>query len=256
MLPITADEVSLVLDATNHLSTKLYDIFAIKSAGAIKLVTGPAWTNSTTRSSALAIKGGVWTNNASLTHAYNNSTDFGAIAQFFGTYLGTFYATANGQTGMAFNPSAASGGSNPILGLYNGYNRVPISSVCNDFNASWSLTSDTWAMLDSGATGSGANNRVSWVDGLAQSPAAAAVVTTTSSSGSSQGSFGILFNATTGTPTIRATASDAGAVGQLSPAYSPPILGFNYAQGMNVNPTNTGTQSVFAPNFVTLTVEM
>ena len=171
-------ELSDVLNATAHVSTNLYDDFAYNSSGTIALCTGPAWTNSTTRSAAISLSNGIWTNSASLTCTISGGSTTTTIAPAQATYLGTFYATANGQTGMAFHPAAASGGSNAILGLWNAYNRVRITSTSVDSFGTWTFTTNAWRQCDNSAS-----NRVTWVDGLGISTAKGYLSETVTTSG-------------------------------------------------------------------------
>ena len=78
------------------------------------------------------------------------------------------FATANGQTGMNFNPSAASDGSNPVLGLWNAYNRIPVSATNQDSTSTWTYSTGTWRHSNGQSA-----NRVRYVDGLASSPVTA-----------------------------------------------------------------------------------
>jgi hypothetical protein len=109
-------EISVTLDSTNAVSGSIYDLFVYNDSGTIRLGYGPAWTNTTTRSAAISMTNGIWANTSTITLRYD-STHTTSVSGSQATYVGSFYATANGQTGMAFAPSAASGGSNNILGL-------------------------------------------------------------------------------------------------------------------------------------------
>lgn len=100
------------------------------------------------------------TNKNSITNCFNAANNYGPVSANQGTYLGTIYATANGQTGMSFTAAASGGGAN-ILGVFNGYNRVPISATSQDTAASWSCNACAWRKADNNA-----NNSIQWVDGL------------------------------------------------------------------------------------------
>src|SRR5581483_10757883 len=121
-------------DSGYQQSGKLYDIFAFLNAGVFTLGTGPAWSSSTARGSGagttqLQMLDGLWTNAVAI--ALRTGTGGGAtvaVPANEATYLGPLYAAANGQTAMQGAPSAASGGSNSVLGLYNAYNRVRLWS--------------------------------------------------------------------------------------------------------------------------------
>ena len=159
-------QLSYALNTTAHVSGRLYDIGAFNNSGTISLCTAPAWGSPTVRSAAIQqdLTNGIWVNASSVTCNLSGGTTTLAIAPGQWTYLGTLYATANGQTGMAFGPNAAAGGTNNFLGLYNAYNRVRLTSVDRDSTTSWVYGSATWRNSDNSA-----GNRVSWVDGLGQS---------------------------------------------------------------------------------------
>lgn len=168
ILAIAGNEVSMGLDAvTPHIASgNLYDVFGISNSGSFAICAGPAWTNTTTRSTGIGFLNGLWTNSGSLTHCWggaSGTTDFGSVSTNAGTYLGTLYATANGQTGMAFRPPAAAGGTNNILGLYNAYNQVVYGARSADSNVSWTYNSATLRPADNSTS-----NRISYVDGLGQ----------------------------------------------------------------------------------------
>src|SRR5204862_1366563 len=105
---------------------------------------------------------GVWTNKNAITLRAGGSS-LGSISANQATYLGSAYMTANGQTGMAFRPAGAGGGSAPILGLWNAYNRVSTSTLELDTTASWNYSTATWR-----ASNGNVNHRATWLDGLGQ----------------------------------------------------------------------------------------
>lgn len=158
-------QLTLTLNSTDNVSGSLYDIFVVDVGGTLTLGTGPAWTNTTTRADAIALLNGIWTNNTSIALRANGSALTGSpFAANIATYLGTIYCTANGQTGMAFEPAAASGGTNNILGLSNAYNLVPVAALVRNSKANWTVANTSWA-----ATDASNSCRCSWVDGLRQS---------------------------------------------------------------------------------------
>ncbi len=141
----TGGEVSIALDSNSghtgyQQSAKNFDIFW-DDAGA-RLVTGPAWTNNTTRATALEYKNGFLCNAASMTAKFDASASTATIAQDRGLYLGTMYATADGQTAFIFGASA-SGGTAGQFGIWNAYNRTLFASNVTDSGASYTYTSGT-----------------------------------------------------------------------------------------------------------------
>lgn len=253
LLPIPSNEVSMGLDAgVPHVASgSVYDIFAINNGGALVTAIGPAWSSTTSRGTGagtteLAFSGGVLTNANSLTHAWggaSGTTDYGAIAANAATYLGSIYATANGQTGMSYQPAAASGGTANILGLYNGYNRVPAQAMCRDSTSSWTTTNTSFEALNVGVS-SGTKNRITWLDGLGQSPASAsAFITARTANPADHTKLGVVFDATTGTPATYAQTQVTNNV-ELSPT---PVfltaIGLHFAQAMQAVSSGTGTYS-------------
>jgi hypothetical protein len=234
--PTPFAEISAALDATNFLSGSLYDLFVFNNAGVITLGYGPAWTNSTTRSAAISLVNGVWVNSAAIT-LRNSSSSTTAVAAGQATYVGTVYATANGQTGMNFAPAAASGGAAPVLGLWNAYNRVRVTAINQDNTSSWSYSTATWRPADNSTS-----NRVSWVDGLGHSGVAADYACMLVSSSSSVAFIGVDFNSTSAAPAAPSQYAGAGGEGTvLARAVSLPVMGFNYAQAVEYGAASTTT---------------
>jgi hypothetical protein len=229
-----ASDVTYTLSATAHLSGKLYDLFLYNNSGSLALGTSPAWTSNTARSNAISMLNGIWTNTSSITLTVSGGASTTTIGANQATYVGTFYATANGQTGMAFHPAAASGGSNTILGLYNAYNRVRTSGWSFD-NASWPYTTNAVR-----AAHNSTSNRVSWVDGLQQSVVDAHLKMNFLTSGAG---FNMQW-----AMVVDSTSTISGAYAQASAlaAYTPetemvahnstsPLLGFHFFQATESN---------------------
>lgn len=238
-------------------STKLFDVFVFSNAGTPQLCTGPAWTNSTTRASAISQVNGIWVNTSSQALKVDNSSFSGTLAANQGTYVGTMYATANGQTGVAFKPSAAAGGSNNIIGIWNSYNRVAAKAVERDSSGGWTTTSTSWQGLDNSAS-----NRISLVDGLGVTPIKAHLGVMAGNSTIAALSFiGIDLNSISNTPNIG--NGSAGATGTLANNYTAlnveegfyPSLGFNFYQSMQIVTSGTATYSPSTQNALVVDTE-
>ncbi len=194
----------------------------------------------------LELKNGLWTNKNAIV-LYNNNVASSSISANQATYLGTLYCTANGQTGMAFKPAAAGGGSAPILGLFNAYNRVLIGSVELDSTASWNYAVTTWR-----ASNGNVANRISYVDGLAMATVIGTLIQTTQSATTSAAAFGVGRNSTATAPTVNAQMGNAAqaflAIANVSEIFTP-SLGFNYLTGMEK--ALAGTQTIYgaAPGY-------
>jgi hypothetical protein len=221
-------EVSVALDTSNFLSGTLYDLFVFLNAGTPTLGYGPAWTSKTARSAATAIArlNGIWTNNITITLRTNSTTTF-SVGANQATYVGTAWATANGQTAMNFLPAAAAGGNNSILGLFNAYNRLPMMVVSRDSTTSWTYATNTWRAADGNA-----NNAVNFVDGLGEVLAHATYIVSNNPTAASavNAVIGINLNSTTATPGLQAVSSAAATNIAAELAVSGiilPALGFN-----------------------------
>lgn len=158
-------ELSLVLDSDSghtgyHQGGKLFDFFRAYVSGTYYFGTGPAWTDNSTRASALSRKNGILTNSGTMTLRHGSSSgNTVSVPANQGTFLGTMYCTADGQTEMVFKPAPAA---NPVavLGLYNAYNQVDCRSMVRDGSSTWTYSSFDWRI----ANGSG--NQIVVVCGL------------------------------------------------------------------------------------------
>lgn len=100
------------------------------------------------------------TNKNSIANCFNGATNYGPVSANQGTYLGTIFSTANGQTAFQFG-SANTSGQNAVLGVFNAYNKGSISTAVNDTTASWSYT-----ILAFRQANASASNQIQLVDGL------------------------------------------------------------------------------------------
>ena len=246
------------LSTSAHLSGNLYDIFAYYSSGSVALCTGPAWSSGSTRSASINLSNGIWSNQSSLTCTVSGGGSTTTIAANNSTYLGTFYATANGQTGMAFKPSTTSGGTNNILGLWNAYNRELYTALCRDSTVTWTKSNSTWQSLNASNS-----NRISFVDGLGVSHLSAfagTLIFTTANSATA--SIGVNIDSTSATPETAAraqtgSASNVAVYTGMSQGFQSAGIGFHYAQAMQANVNNTGTATYTGQDYAfTLTMPM
>lgn len=129
-------QVSIAVPAT---TSQMYDVFGYDNAGVFALEL-TAWTNDTTRATALVLQDGVYVKTGALTRRY----------------LGSFRTTAvSGQTEDSLTKRY----------VWNYYNRVPRALVVTDATASWTYTTATVRQ----ANGSTAN-QVDIVVGIAEAP--------------------------------------------------------------------------------------
>jgi hypothetical protein len=242
--------LSYALSTAAHQSGSLYDVFAYLASGpSVALCTGPAWTSTTIRSAAIGMTNGVLTNSATLTCTLSGGGSTTPLSAGDATYLGTFYATGNGQTGMAFRPAAVSGGSAPVLGLWNAYNRVSVSVLERDSNPSnWTVSSTSWVPFDSGVSG-GLNNRITYVDGQGQSSSfVSAQAYSRSNTTNSSVYLGITLNSTSAAPDCQSLVGGVGGiyVSETVTCGFAPSLGLNYLQLMER--VDSGTASHWPAN--------
>lgn len=101
----TTAEFSLALDGNSghagyHQSGKMFDLFAYLSGATWYLCSGPAWTNDTTRSAPIARVSGVVCNGGTIDLRYGAGAGdvFSGVAATRALWLGTFCASADGQT--------------------------------------------------------------------------------------------------------------------------------------------------------------
>jgi len=238
-LTIPSCEVSMGLSTSNVASGSVYDIFGVSNSGTLVICVGPAWSSTTARGTGAGTtqldqtNGGLWTNENSLTHCYGGAagtTDYGSVAAHAATYLGSLYATANGQTGMQFAPAAAAGGSNNVLALYNAYNRVLFHSLSRDNTSSWTYSTATWRAADNSNS-----NRINWLDGLIQSQVTASWQAFCGNQGGNNYSVGVNFDSTSATPggvVGDSYYSGSTSFSSIAGGNSTIALGWHYAQAM------------------------
>ena len=82
------------------------------------------------------------TNKNNITNCFNGATNYGTLLANQATYLGTIWATANGQTTYVFGGAAANG-SQAFFGVCNPFNQVPVVSSVIDSAASYTYNSAT-----------------------------------------------------------------------------------------------------------------
>lgn len=245
---ITSNQVSLTLSSSGpgeEASANVFDIWWWHNSGSPVLCvatngSGGGWASDTGGSNQVRGTGysqinttarSYMTNTNSITNCYNGGTNYGPIAANQGTYLGTFYTVAAGETTVNINPGGAAGGSANIVGLWNAYNRVSLTSLEADTTTSWTYASATWESLDDNV-----NNRISWVDGMQMSALSfIANFTVSTATAGDQCASAININSTSATPTTRGAVAVTSAVTAPTSTTVTPKLGFNYAQAMQAS---------------------
>jgi len=238
----TFGQLTMALNTSNQTNGNIYDLFIFLNSSVVTIGAGPAWSSSTSRGTGtgttqLQQTDGLWVNANTITLT-NGSNTYSSIPVGQATYVGSVYMTANGQTGMQFKPAGASGGASPspTLGLYNAYNRVRTFSSSSDTTSEWNYATATWR-----AANNSNNNRISFVDGLQQSPIDTSYTCAAETSSESIGALiGVCLNSTSATPVNAPfTANTAEAVQLKSQENFDPQLGFNYIQAMEYSSGST-----------------
>jgi hypothetical protein len=144
----TTNEISIAVPAT---TSTLYDVWVFASSG-VPTLELLAWTNDTTRATALARSSGRFTKNADTTRLY----------------VGSFRTT--GSSGQTED-------SNAKRYVWNMYNRVRRSMVVIDSTNSWTYTTATFRQARNASV-----NQIDFVSGLAEGLVEVYVVATASNS--------------------------------------------------------------------------
>ena len=171
----TQAELSMALDSDSghtgyHQSGKIFDVFYFDDAGTKRIGTGPAWTNDTTRASAISRLNGVWVNTSSMTVRFGSASgNTVTVAASRGTYLGTIYCTANGQTEDSLAKRM----------VWNCYNRRARAMRVLEATDSWAYSTATWRQMNNSAA-----NQMAFVRGLNEDAAVAHVTASAISSAS------------------------------------------------------------------------
>jgi hypothetical protein len=148
--PNLLGEMSIVL-GSNWTANSNWDVFVASDNGTIRLCTGPAWTNDTTRSAAISQLTGIYVNTNSMTARYSNTDTFTVAAQR-GTYLGTIRTGSAGQVNFILG-GLGTGGVAANLGVWNAYNRIPTRLFIGDTTSSWTYNvSEVWRAANNSST--------------------------------------------------------------------------------------------------------
>lgn len=208
-------------------ASKANDWFIWDDAGTLRIGHGPDWTNDTTRSAgtALVMVNGILLNNASITNGPAASR---------GTYVGTTYSNSSSQLVWRYG-SLAAAGSSGFFGVWNAYNRRPVSTLVADSTDTWTYNvANTWR-APNGST----EMRVSAVRGLDEDGITATYAAIAVAGAGTNAYAGIGLNVTT---------AYSGTTGFNGNTFSTPIaafyaglmgLGFNYVSAIEANSSTT-----------------
>lgn len=135
-----------------------YDLFVWNDSGTIRCTRGPAWSSDTARGTGagtteLELVKGVYLNKVSITNG---------PAANRGTYVGTIRSNGSSQIDWKLG-TAASGGGEAFLGVWNNFNRVDVVAQSEDSVTSYTYQSTTIRSMNNSAA-----NRISFVVGLTE----------------------------------------------------------------------------------------
>jgi hypothetical protein len=147
---VTFAETAIALSGL--VSGRPYDVFGYLVGGVLTLQL-VAWTNDTTRASAITMSEGLWL----------KTSDSRLL-------LGTIYTTSATTTEDSAGTTAGQFGGRRFVS--NAYNRVPRRNGVYDTTNFWSYTSSTWRIAN-GATSP--NNCIQWVSALSEQGFSASV---------------------------------------------------------------------------------
>lgn len=258
-VPTVFTELTLAMNAA-HAASNIYDVFVFSNSGVVTIVTGPTWSAGTAGSitagscargtgaggAALSRVSGIYTNAVQIT-GRNGATTY-TIAANLATYVGSIFMDGtNGQI-----TCHRSYGQSRKWGVWNAYNREPISLQTGDATGSWSPASSSFS-----STNSSANNSATVFCGLPEESVFSQYQqngTASYSSNTASGNVGIGLNVTNGASGTQGSltmgnATTAGsAAGNMIATYTLlPTIGINKLN-MVEQRSNTFTNSGGAVN--------
>lgn len=175
-------EISAGLSPSYIVGSYAFDVLLLLDSGAnLQMCTPPSGWNAGSRSglsishllggasyAAFHADMGYWTNSAMISHCYggaSGTTDYGPVAADTALWVGSFKATAAGQTSMVQRPVAAVGGNNTQCGVVNIYNRVLFRCKSQDATATWQTNSTVVNPIPcNSSVGGGGGNRINFLD--------------------------------------------------------------------------------------------
>ncbi len=131
---VTEAQMTLILSGTANTANNFYDVCIYNNAGTPAIGTMPAWTNATTRSTAVGQVQGLWLNSATVT-VTNNNVGTSVAASRCSVVATIHINTNNGQVSLTRNY-----GQNRRWDIFNFYNRQQIAINVGDSTASWTPT--------------------------------------------------------------------------------------------------------------------
>jgi hypothetical protein len=232
----TLSQLTMTLNTSNQVSGDIYDLFVFLNSSVVTIGAGPAWSSGTARGSGagttlLTQLDGLWVNAYSITLT-NGSTSYSSIPVDEATYVGSIYMTANGQTSMQLTLTPASGGTASVVGVYNAYNRIRTTAYCRDKTSNWTYGTTSWRAADNSTS-----NKITFLDGLQQSPVTGDYSVLALTTVNTVGAFiGLNIDSSTTTPDIASETASAASESSASQSNVTetfyPVLGLHYIQAV------------------------
>jgi len=246
-------ELSIAMAASaNWAANSNFDCYIFNDAGTLRLVTGAAWTDDTTRSETLTRVNGRWTNNASMTGRYGAASTV-TVAANRGLYVGSFRTTGTAGTTTFIFGGVDTAGSHL---LWNTYNRISAGGIVQEGATSWTYSTAAWRSLNADAT-----NRISFIRGLNEDMDWVYGTFSFAAAGGGGDVYlaGIGLDSTTalatGVVNQRTLGTTAIYHGTSSMYAGFPGLGFHFLQFMEYNSTGANAVTVFGDNAEPLVVQ-
>lgn len=158
LVPTTFSELSQATTDTTKSPAAVannsnYDLFLWNDSGTIRCTRGPAWSSSTSRGTGagtteLQAVNGIYLNKNAITNG---------PAANRGTYVGTIRSNGSATIDWILGASGTAG----VLGVWNNYNRVQVTTTAYDATATWTYSSGTIRQVRGSAV-----NQISFVSGL------------------------------------------------------------------------------------------
>ena len=207
-----------------------YDLFVWSDGGTIRCTRGPAWTSATARGTGagtteLQMINGINTNKIAITNG---------PAANRGTYVGTIRTNGSSQVDFIFGGSA-SGGTAALFMVWNAYNRLQVKTQVIDTVSSFSVSANTVTVFNSGGTGSGLNNRVSFISGLQSEFVYARFAGYAGPGAGNDASAGIGYDSTSARSGTGNSTGSVGVTGNVSGEYTTQPIGWHYMQALVAN---------------------
>ena len=189
------------------------------------------------------------TNKNAIANCFNAANNYGTLLANQATYLGTVYASANGQVSYAFG-AAASGGASGLFGVCNPFNQVMVASNVADNGVTYTYTSST---IRQSRASAGMQMSVINCMGTQYYDLAYASAITTVAVLAAQGNKGIGVDSTTTYASPRGvTYTNAAAAMQGSPVN---VLRSNPGAGLHTFSGNEASDNVNANTFDALSAD-